>query len=591
MGIFKLKTVLLGLSSVLAATSLVAADAVVDDEFAENQNEFGYYWYYYDDNTGVGKNDRPQAAPTSTPSVIDVKYTDSTRQAFGDASDTYKIKSYTFTPGSEEGNGYASMPFTMGSTWKASYGTAQPFVGIGTMIADNGKTIDLTGATSVKFKIRSHTGDLTVRFKIQTKEIDEISEVKGSLLKGDEFGYYGAPVTVSTSWNDVEVKVTDLELPGTWAREIPFNIKSATKLAWEVQKEANPTAEKDTLDIDEVTIVGYTFVDPTFWYKEASKTIPSGAEFATFDKAPYNETPMKMYWYAYNDSEIEGNSEVTAGAVKDEETKRLSLEVTEGSGSEGQGALLEYQLGKAVMQGANSVQGFIGLGVNVYDSAKVRYWDAKAANAKSIYFHYVTDGDAKMVTLEISDKNDVGDADNPTRKDSRGSGIVYYINLPATEGVWKAVDIPFESLVYHEGWSGSKFIAFDQTALAKIQWKVQGKEGLSGKFAVDNVYFPGASLPVKVGKIAAKTSPFHVSYLNGNVNINWNNNVAFTNGKISLVNFRGAVVSSASIAKSSKVAASFSAKTLPSGMYFVNFSGIDASGKSVAKQASISIVR
>ncbi len=596
MNLTKLKSVVKGVAFVLSLSSLLFADAVFDGEFENDQNEFGYYWYYYDDNAGVGENDRPQVKTPGTSSVIDVEYKDSVRHAFGDDNDIYVIKSYKFTRGNEGDQSFATMPFTLGSTWQAKYGVAQPYVGIGSMLCKNGSKLDLTGATSVKFKIRSHVNDLTIRFKIQTKEIDDISEVKGDLLTGDEFGYYGAPVTISTSWEEKEIKISDLELPGTWAREIPFNIKSATKLAWEVSKDANPTAVKDTLDIDNITFVGYTFIDPTFWYKfenASDSKIPSNPEFATFDKAPYNETPMKMYWYAYNDADIEGNSKITAGAIEDPESKRLSLEIKEKTGSdgEGQGALIEYQIGAPVIQGANSVEGFVGIGVNTYDSARSKYWNFKATGYNSIYFHYVTDGDAKMVTLEVSDINDVGDAENPERKDSRGPGVVYYRNLPPTNGEWKAVEIPLDSLVYHDDWTGSKFIAFDQENLAKLQWKVQGKEGLSGKFAIDNVFFTKYTDAVIRPLISNHYSPFQIKYVNGRVHAVLDNNTCIANGKVSLCNAIGRLIMTNTIKNTSTFSINLSADKFTPGLYFIKLQGVNTNGKAVNLQSPIHIVK
>lgn len=54
----------------------------------------------------------------------------------------------------------------MGSSWTTEPGVAQPYVGMGTMLCIEGRSIDLTGATSIAFKIRSHTGPLDLRLKI-----------------------------------------------------------------------------------------------------------------------------------------------------------------------------------------------------------------------------------------------------------------------------------------------------------------------------------------------------------------------------------------------------------------------------------------
>ena len=600
MSIFKLKTALMGLSSVLAVTtSLFAADAIFDADFDNNENEFENYWYYYDDNTGSSENDRHQNTKPGIASQILVHTEDSVRHAFNDPADTAVIKIFTFTPGSDGDNKCASIPFIFGSTWIASYGKAYPYVAIGAMLAPEGKTLDLSGATAVKFRIRSRTGSITnVIFKIQTKEIDDYSMVPKDQIPDDAFGYFQYVVSeVTDQWTDVIVPIESMEQPN-WAKKEDelINLKICTKFAWEIQQRENSEALSDTVDIDDVSVVDYTYNSPALWTQTAPMDLPSSGKFATFDAAPFNKTPLNTFWYAYNDKtagSTGGNSLVTKGATENTETGRLLIDITENTGYEGQGALIEYTLGKSVTQGINTILGFVGIGCNVYDSLNHKYWDATSGNG-SIYFQYATFGNLKKVTLEISDINDVGDAQNPDRKDLRGTGVVMYRDLPATDEKFVAVEIPLDSLVYHMGWKGTKDIPLDKTKLAKLQWKCQGAEGLGGKIVIDNIYFPGITefktheVSVKQLVKQSKTSPFQALYLNGKISISLKNGLSLRSGKISLVNTKGAVVSSASITSSNT---SFSTKTLPAGMYFVKANGIDANGKAVSMQSPVSIVK
>lgn len=601
MGIFKLKTALLGLTTVLAASTSLFADAVVDADCDNNQNEYGYYWYYYDDNAGVGKDDRLQSKTPGDASLISVLSTDTVNLA------DKKVKNYKFTPGTDEAtqNSYASIPFTLGTTWPAvTYtGVAHPFVGIGTQLAPDGRTCDLTGATAVKFKIRSHTGAIQfIDFKIQILALDVYSQVL--VPPEGAYAYHeNREVPVSTDWEEQTVLISKLAQPAWLAKtskaKMAFDIKTCTKLAWEVKEEDNPDATDDTIDIDDITIVGenYTYTPPAIWtHKEPTK--PSTGEFATFEKLVANVSPLGTYWYAYNDAAIEGNSTVseTSASVSEDGRLLINLAAKTGSDGVGKGASLEYVLGKSVPQGNNTVAGFVGIGCNMYDSLSSTYWDATANKCNGIYFEYTTDGDLKKATVEISDMNDVADSLHPTRKDTRGSGVVYYRDLPATEkGVWNAVLIPFDSLIYHDDWAGSDSIPFDKTKIAKIQWKVQGAELKAGVLAIDNVWFPGVTDwpntdpdAVKNFSHSNQSSGFNVSYLNGNVNVNWKNSTALTSGKISLVNTLGAVVSSASITKTTT---SFSTQRLPAGMYFVKINAVNANGKTVAMQSKVSIVK
>jgi hypothetical protein len=307
MGRFTRKTALLGLASVLiASSSLFAVDSKLDDhEDGTNQNDFLYYWYYYDDNSGVGADDRPQAETPGTPSVINVPFEEKNRRP----GDSHMVKDYKFTVGEEGGNKYATMPFTFGSTWKTSYGEGKPYVGMGTMLTEEGKALDLTGATAVSFRIRGST-NMTVDFKVQTLDIDEDST----------FGYYQTNIAVTTDWQQYTILLSELDQP-PWAKndkdkKFAFDITKCTKLAWEVQKEDNMMVTEGTLDVDDIVIIDYEWVSPFMFTNVvpvASSTLPASGLFSSFDENPSNVSKLGTYWYAYNDAEIGGASEVLDG--------------------------------------------------------------------------------------------------------------------------------------------------------------------------------------------------------------------------------------------------------------------------------------
>ncbi|MBN1307542.1 MAG: hypothetical protein JXA18_06475 [Chitinispirillaceae bacterium] len=605
MGLSQLKTSLTALI-VTGTVSWLFADAVVDQLFDDNQNEFEYYWYYYDDNSGWGPNDRPELFPELTPSVINVPSTEANREAMGDATDTYKVKKYTFQTVENLSKKCATMPFTFGDPWAASYCTggkncAVPFVGIGAMLTREKGAIDLTGVTGIHFFIKSRVNTLNeVSVRLQTLDIDEYSLKNTADYQGDEFGYYGYTFSVETGdWQEVTVAVPeDLVIPAWANKDFTFDITKCTKLSWEIKGTTDSSITHDTLDIADVYFTGtYTFVSPTMWIKEEAGPPASGL-FSTFDSAPYNQGPPRLrhYWYAYNDAEIGGTSTVSeAFAVRDETTGRLDIQFQPGTGSDGagQGAALEYTLGTPVMKDDTiPILGFVGIGINLYDSSKVKYFNADSASVNSIYFEYFTTGGAKKVTFELSDMNDVGDATNPARRDSRGSGIVYYRNFPATNDVWRRVLIPFDSLIVHDDWQGYTAIPLDKTKLAKAQWKVQGGEGTQGLYAIDNIYMPSGDFGVPVVTPAAKprhASAFNASYTGGAIRVNWDGAAGLSRGKLRLINPRGMVVSSANAARGG--AATLPSALLPAGIYFVRLSGTDAAGKAVAEQAPITIVK
>ncbi len=246
--------------AMLCLFSLIHADLLIDDHTdGTNQNELEYYWYYYDDNYGVGANDRPQSDSISRPSVIDVSYTDGPRHFKGypsfipDMQDKYTVKTYQFTLGEENDNKYATMPFTFGSSWNTEKGIAQPYVGCNAMLNRLGSSINLKMITGFRFKIRSHKDNLRVCFKVKTKDIDEYSIIKNP--PDDAFGYWNDTFTVTNEWNEVTVSMNDLTQPD-WAKSFkPMDIEHATNIAWEICREFNPAVESDTLDIDDIYMI------------------------------------------------------------------------------------------------------------------------------------------------------------------------------------------------------------------------------------------------------------------------------------------------------------------------------------------------
>jgi hypothetical protein len=503
-----------------------------------------------------------------------------------------------------------SVPFTYGTKWKCTGYTASPFVGVGAELVPDGKTLDLTGATAVTFRLRSHVNQLTVNFRIETMDI----------IRDSSFAYfYSAVVTTKGSWSDHEVILpTGLTQP-SWAKgdqaKASFAQTMCAKFSWEVHGESNADVKSDTLDIDDIVIKGYTFVSPSVWTKTETAP-PATGIFSNFTKVPKNETPLATYWYAYNDFSIGGNSSVTRGATQDPTSGLLTLEWTAGTGAgnAGTGAAVGFQLGKTVVKtetsgSTSNVQGFIGIGFNVYDSAGCLYYNSttgklgpKGATAGtsdgSIYFEYLADGDFKYVTLEVSDSNDVPDKNEPTRKDKRGSGIVWYRNLPITgPNTWKAVKIPFDSLITHSNWKGYVAIPLKKTALAKIQFKAQGAEQKGGTVMIDNVYFPGLTFPnitadgVLLGKSHVFGQPaFRAVSQNGKIRVDWKPVSSLTAGKISLIDSKGTVVASERVAASA-LSVNFTADKLPAGLYFIQLNGIDAAGKSVSQRSAVTIIK
>ncbi|HEX3019016.1 MAG TPA: carbohydrate binding domain-containing protein [Chitinispirillaceae bacterium] len=275
--------------------SLFAQNALLDDHSDQTDtNEFGSYWFYYDDNLSVGPNDRPQADPTTIPSVINVAFTTKERHAFGDPNDKWLINDYTFTLGGESDK-FATMPFTFGDNWYAPYcpGTtkcASPYVGIGTTLAPDGMMIDLSEASGVSFKIKSRSNPLEIVFKVQTYDIDNDST----------FAYYQKAFTTSTAWATITIPFSDLELPD-WAGDVktrPFDKKKVTRISWEIKKVDNNTVSADTLDLDDIYINDFSYT-------------PSDPPMLIDDfEGGYSANKIGTYWFFWDDSDSSGTSKV-----------------------------------------------------------------------------------------------------------------------------------------------------------------------------------------------------------------------------------------------------------------------------------------
>ncbi|NLL13118.1 MAG: hypothetical protein GX267_06925 [Fibrobacter sp.] len=588
MGRFKFKKALFGLTTVATALSLYAANQLLDNhQDATNENELERYWFYYDDFAGTKADDRPTSAPESKPSVIKVEYKD--KEITLKNGNKHTMKDYVFTvDSSSDGNKFATMPFEFGENWTAIEGEyeAKPFVGIGTGLS--AKQIDLTKpteATGVRFKMRSRGEPLTVTFQVETR----------SIIDAETFAYHGKDLIATDEWEEFEVLFSELTQPGWHKAKDPLDLTEVVQFAWQVHGEKNDEITEGVLDLDDIEILDWTYLSPTLETKWADMGDTTGKyAFATFEKNPKNEVKFpnfKSYWYAYDDAEINGKSEVIEGAERDDKTKRLDLLFEDKTGPDDKGTApyLYFKLGKPVIREEDGVKirGFVGIGINVYDSLDCEYWNA--SNYDYIYFHYKTAG-VKKATLEISDSNDVPDAKHPNRKDKRGSGVVWYRDLQDTKEEWKAVKIYFDSLKAHEDWDVYKHIPLDKSALAKIQIKVQGDEGTEGLLSIDNIYL-GKAVPVltKVNKV--NDVRFAASYRNGRININWAGKTGIAEGKISLFDAKGCMVQSSNIAKVSRISENISANTLASGIYIVKLSGVDVNGKEVSMQTSLNVLK
>lgn len=524
----------------LVASFKLFADALVDDCEGTNQDKFGYYWYFYDDNK-----DAAGAGSSTIPGV--------TKDATGE---------YVVAPTAAAGHtgGGIVLPYSLGPTKvPCGAGCGFNYVGAGAMLCATGSTIDLTGATSITFWLKTSAA-VQVDFMVNTKEVE---------TAGD-FGYFHAlvpPVPVANTWTQVTVSLVagigGVTRPA-WAEQknpgIAFNIKSIEKLQWQMHSDQVLTTGPGQITLDDIWIKGtYVFVPPDLCSACAgapnSPSSPS-ALLSNFDKTPLN-IPSKsnargFYWFCYNDGAgrtppVSAPSEFSAitGGVDPTADPLLPPMLIIGANGYNatNGADIKFTLGPAYKKNstdAATIQPFVGLGTNLWDDkTSSENYNASADGATGVYFDYM---------LSSSDIT----ASTVLRCEMYANllavdGSVHYIDLPATgAGVWKGASIPFDTLV-QPAWGTVTPVTFDPTIMKKIQWAVQSKPGTTGELAIDNVYMIGATKITPAGSAikyqfnqSKSFDGFKPSIFNNTLKVTFTKGMS--NATITLVNTKGAIV-------------------------------------------------
>jgi hypothetical protein len=124
-----------------------------------------------------------------------------------------------------------------------------------TMLAPEGNYIDMTGATSISFKIRTH------------KEMQEVTFMVGTydIMLDSVRAYYQTNITIDNSWTSLDIPLENLAQP-SWVRgtqEKAFDKTKVMTFIWELHGQSNPwfnikKGYTDTLDVDDIVIHGYT---------------------------------------------------------------------------------------------------------------------------------------------------------------------------------------------------------------------------------------------------------------------------------------------------------------------------------------------
>jgi len=669
--------------SLLAGGAFAQVQKSLLDDFSggTNQNKFGQYWYFYDDNearstvtseaaTGIGNSTVNSAQRSGSELLFTAEKSlvpsTSTQSSGGTAAVLDYTLGRTFKTGydnrtvekarnaAKNPNYYAVCPSddeVKAESWKIGCAQHTAFVGIGTSLVPDGQTTAPKGfenATSLIFWARADEA-MSVRFVMETSDIDPVLGAGAFLGRWIDIGTSWAPYTV----NFTVSACNGTFLPGNWPAEVcpggtdlvqphwaihqghivPSLDKSkVVKLAWQVQASEDEAAEQGNKNpnvllaegtsnkfyLDEVTIVGFRFVAEDMCEDCVVSSRPADA--VKFDAFQTGDAKNRLdwYWYAYDDTKTvvdnpgqgdgssmvvstEGTNSVNCEPSEYRDPDECGLEVVDGT------LQIRYLLGDNLLINTHTVQPFIGIGTNLYGDrnadnspippADFVFYNAGADGVSGVYFEYKTT--APKITFEVQDDRDVRGQGGVKRPES----AVWYIDLPGTNGEWQRARVPFSRLMMHTEWEDVKAWAdanpsiapLNLSALAKFQFKVQSAAASMGELHLREIYTIGGSgnSVRHIGPKAAANG-LRATYSRGVVNVNWNATTSVASGKISLVNTKGRVISSAPISKASgnRITANIGGRAgIPTGMYFVRVDAKDVNGKRILQQAPITIVK
>jgi len=554
----------LSLAVVLSPFAL-SADIIDDLEDGNNQNETGYYWYFYTDDADGG-----------TSEVINATKDDAGK--------------LLMTPSASKGRGggYAaecSWKFgankPVGCSGKCEYGQ---MVGMGTMLAAEGKSTGewSAAATTIKFWAKASAA-MKITVEIATSAVTD-------------YGYHCKTVSVGTDWTEISIDLADISQP-SWAVEALLEPTDLQKIQFKISADNTGTPTTGSLYIDDVEI------DATIppqgicleCQVEPGQTV-TGTLLSDFEgETDLTASKFKQrYWYVYSDSKGTAavKSKFTAGTKIDEDdgTDKLVVEAGNTNGyNNTQGIALEFKLGESYTEGADVVSPFIGLGCMLSNSDKYAAGTdatlvcANASGATGITFDYKTEVDSDMfkgITVEFYDS------------DVLPPGMSFFTKLAPTRGVWKGANIPFSKLNLPEWPEKIELLntaqaTFNKEKLDKMQIQLQSVAGLTGKIYFDNFKFMGeVTSPVKYK--AAKKVNSAVSSMMTSKGLKVTLPAGAHTGVVELIGTNGRVVAKENVNASN--VSTLNTGKLAKGVYMLKVNTIYGNGKTYSASEKISVL-
>ena len=642
------KRVIAGLTAALVLAGGASAQFLVDDlNHGSNEHRLGNYWYYYVSDDGGAL----EAATAAQHNAIIT--TAQPGDAFG--SMTFKAMEAMGRNGTGGAvlrySGWGTA--TLGDYTTSHY----PLVGMGMLLTDHdtiGYGPEFANVSSITFWARSGAEPQVFIFKVETTENAPVGEFERFVRANSRpdssnaapntprwnmANAYATKFNATETWTQYTVNLGNIVPPtvargsfiGTgvasgsvgggnngqaasltttsglaqfpwWGYSFTFNPNNATKIAWQVQHEDNETSlSGGELRVDDIQFHGsFTYTPHNVCNTCVGQARPQGSvKFSDFEGSDPLMNALGFYWYAYNDSIAGGQSEILNVVPNPHVTGQWIMDV-EGAGNPGNAANIEfitYGMFNDRNNPGSQIQSFVGIGTNLYNSEDPRtewtFLNATQAQHTGIAFDFRVSGSAvQFISVEFQDKSDVLNAE-----DNFDDGQVFHTRIPVTgrHGQWTSAVVHRDNLVLPKWVMTNNTLRRHGTTLnwnelGKIQFKIEGQA--AGTLAIDNVYWVTTGVNVR-HTAAARATGLRATYNRGVVGVNWDAASTIRDGKISLINTRGRVISSTPITNVSgnRITANLGSNTIPTGMYFVRIDARDVNGKRIVQQAPISIVK
>ncbi len=546
----------LALAGMLAAALSGHAQtaSILDDfEAKSNQNKFLGYSYFYNDAADGGTSTISTSKPGAKATELLVDPTVS----FDAGYNSLSALKMDFTYG-------ANKPKSCGGT--CAYGQ---MVGFGTQFipgtdvaTGTGTALNLTGATAITFYAKANAA-MKMRVEITTTNVTD-------------FGYFRGDVSVGTDWTKLSVGLTNglggIAQP-SWAVPVTFDPTLVQKLQFSISADDNTGLTKGTVWLDSIAVQGYKWVPPNACITCSGDVAATGAVLGDLEAVvatpprAANQNAAGGFWFVYNDvgtrtvATQKEYSEIFEGVdLTDPKVPIFKVSPAKGNAASA-GAYIKFTLGPTYLDGANTVQPFVGIGTKTADALETSTMNATGATG--VAFDYNTDATSTFGYIRLEVK---------TKQTNLGtnSAAIHSVLLPATAGLWKTAIVPWAKFTLPD-WDEipDKTVPVDVKTIVKFQWAVQDAPGTTGGFAIDNVKLPNLPTipPISIRKIGAIARGFQMHQANGRLDVAFEMAAGIANAKVSLADMKGVTVASQTVSGKGLQNAGLDTRNLRSGLY------------------------